>query len=178
MAILKVPIGQEDHMQGSQQSLVNLVEYGDYECPFCGLTYLVVKQLQKHYQDKLRFVFRHFPLTEIHPLAEIAAESAEFAASKGKFWEMHDLIYEHQKQLTAPFLLELAESLELSPLDLELAIKAQAFQPKIKSDFLGGVRSGVNGTPTFYINENRYDGSYETKDFIRAIDDVFAKSAC
>lgn len=177
MAILKVPISQEDHIQGSQQSVVTLVEYGDYECPFCGLAYPVVKQLQRHFQEKLRFVFRNFPLSEIHPLAEIAAETAEFAASKGKFWEMHDLLYEHQNQLSAPFLLELAESLNLSPLDLELAIKAHAFQPKIKSDFLGGVRSGVNGTPTFYINGNRYDGSYETEDLLKAIDEVFAKNS-
>ncbi|KAF3363008.1 putative Membrane protein [Chlamydiales bacterium STE3] len=144
MAILKVPVIAEDHVQGSPNATVTLIEYGDYECPFCGLAFLMIKQLQKHFGEQLRFVFRNFPLTDIHPYAAISAEIAKFAAEHNKFWEMHDLLYGNQKSFTGPFLVELAKRLELSEVELEKAMKTHLYQPKIKSAFLGGVRSGVN----------------------------------
>lgn len=170
MATLKIPVSNEDHIQGNVNAPVILLEYGDYECPYCGYAYLIVKRVQKHFAEKLCFVFRNFPLNEIHPHAELAAESAEFANTKGRFWEMHDLLYENQDRLSLPTLIELTTSLELSSKELEESLANRTFQVKIRNDFLGGVRSGVNGTPTFFINNERYNGSFEYDDLVAAID--------
>lgn len=175
MSILKVPVTPEDPIQGHEDALITLVEYGDYECPYCGMAYPVIKKIQKHFKDQLRFVFRNFPLTEIHPHAEMAAEAAEFADQYDRFWEMHDLIYENQSNLSKPFLLELGERLRLSVPELESAIDRHLFQDKIRKDFLGGVRSGVNGTPTFFINDHRYDGSFEYNELVAALESVLIK---
>lgn len=170
MPTLKVPVTPKDHIQGDEHALVTLVEYGDYECPFCGMVYPVIKALQKHYGKKLRFVFRNFPLLEAHPHAEMAAEAAEYAGDHGRFWDMHDQIYENQQDLEPELLLQLAEYLELSVDDLEAAIEDKAYEAEIKKDFMGGVRSGVNGTPTFFINDERYNGSYDYESLVSAID--------
>jgi len=170
MATLKVPVKPTDHIQGSKNALVTLVEYGDYECPYCGRAYPIVKRVQKHFGDRLAFVFRNFPLNEMHPNAEVAAEAAEFAAAHGKFWEMHDGIYENQSALGVPFLLELAESLTLSAEDLSTALTDHQYAQRVRDDFLGGARSGVNGTPTFFIDAQRNDGSFEFEDLVAAID--------
>jgi protein-disulfide isomerase len=172
MSILKVPVSDEDHIQGEDNSAITLIEYGDYECPYCGLAYPIVKQLQKHFNRELRFVFRNFPLAEVHPYAKAAAETAEFADSSERFWEMHDLIYENQADLSLPMLIELTEKLELPVLELELAIEKQIYEPKIRKDFLGGVRSGVNGTPTFFINDHRYNGPITLEDLVSVIDSI------
>src|SRR3984885_5434220 len=118
MARLSIPISAEDHRQGDLDAEVSLVEFGDYECPSCGLAYPIVKRLQKHFGKRLLFVFRNFPLTQMHPLAEPAAEAAEFAAAHGKFWEMHDLLYESQDRLDDALLLELTQKLHLDPAEL------------------------------------------------------------
>jgi protein-disulfide isomerase len=175
MASLKVPVSRADHIQGSENAPITLVEYGDYECPFCGAAYYVIKQLQKHFGKQLRFVFRNFPLTQIHPYAEIAAEAAEFAGLNNQFWEMHDLIYENQSSLNGPFLLELGTALGLDARELAKAIETRAFEDKIKNDFLGGVKSGVNGTPTFFINGERYNGSYEYPELEAALESLLVK---
>lgn len=169
MSTLKIPVNNEDHIQGKLNASVILVEYGDYECPYCGYAYLIVKRLQKHFAEKLCFVFRNFPLNEIHPHAELAAESAEFANTHGRFWEMHDLLYEHQDRLSLPTIIELTTTLGLSATELEEALANRTFQTKIRDDFLGGVRGGVNGTPTFFINSERYNGSFEYDDLLAAI---------
>jgi len=167
---LKFPINSKDHVQGSSRATITLVEYGDYECPYCGQAYPVVKQLQKHYGDQLRFVFRNFPLSEMHPNAESAAEAAEFAATQGLFWEMHDLIYENQRFLSVPFLLKLGKELQLDSADLEEAIAEKAYETKIHEDFLSGVKSGVNGTPTFFINNQRHNGNFDLESLMAAIE--------
>ena len=174
MASLKVPVTAADHIQGNEEAPVTLLEYGDYECPHCGHAHPIVKQVQRHYGDRLRFVFRNFPLTEIHPLAEPAAEAAEFAGVHGKFWEMHDAIYDNQERLSLPLLPELADELGLSRNNVRVALAEHEFQPKIKHDFMGGVRSGVNGTPTFFINGVRHDGAFEFEDLVAAIDAALA----
>jgi protein-disulfide isomerase len=161
MATLKVPVTSSDHIQGEEHAAITLVEYGDYQCPHCGHAHPIIKRVQKHFGKQLRFVFRNFPLNEIHPQAEIAAESAEFAATQDRFWEMHDAIFENQKDLSLPFLLQLAEKLKLSSGDLEQALAREQFAARVKEDFLGGVRSGVNGTPTFFINGQRHDAAPE-----------------
>ncbi len=169
MSILKIPVTVEDHIQGDKNAPLTLVEYGDYECPYCGAAYPIVKQIQKHFGKRLRFIFRNFPLVESHPHAGIAAMTAEFAATHNKFWEMHDILYENQEALDLPDLLLYAKSLGLPEASLQHAIQNQIFADKIKKDFLGGVRSGVNGTPGFFINGNFYKGSFEYEDLLAAL---------
>src|SRR4029077_14754840 len=115
MTTLKIPVGPADHIQGDANAPCTLVEYGDYECPYCGSAYPIVKRIQKHFGKRIRFVFRNFPLNEMHPHAESAAESAEFAAAHGKFWEMHDALFENQGRLASPLYLDLARELNLAP---------------------------------------------------------------
>src|SRR5437879_10742828 len=148
MATLKTPVTSDDYIQGNPDAPVTLLEYGDYECPYCGAAYPIVKALQAEYEGDLRFVFRNFPLTQIHPLAEPAAETAEFAGVHQQFWEMHDAIYENQERLSIPTLFELADALELDNAALRRALETHEFLPRIRRDFLSGVQSGVNGTPT------------------------------
>jgi protein-disulfide isomerase len=168
--MLKVPVTAEDHIRGPKNAPVTLVEYGDYECPHCGRAHPIVEAVREHFGDTLRFVFRHFPLKEVHPHAEAAAEAAEYAGAHGRFWEMHDGIYENQDRLGLPLLFALAETLRLSEAALHQALVTGQFEPKVRADFLGGVRSGVNGTPTFFINDRRHDGPYEFEFLAAAIE--------
>lgn len=172
MAKLKVPVGPADHAQGPAEAPVTLVEYGDYECPHCGHAYPIVKALQKRFGSQLRFVFRNFPLREIHPNAEAAAETAEFAATQDKFWEMHDLIYENQQDLSDELLADLAKRLRIDARELARALETGEFAERVKKDFSGGVRSGVNGTPTFFINGQRHDADFEPSTLGRAISEA------
>jgi protein-disulfide isomerase len=168
--MLKVPVTAGDHLQGDPQAPIVLVEYGDYECPHCGHAYPIIQRVQKHFGKRVAFVFRNFPLNEIHPNAEPAAETAEFAAAHQRFWEMHDAIFENQESLSPEFLLELAQRLGLPVPDLGAALESGQFTAHVKKDFVGGVRSGVNGTPTFFINDQRHDGAFEFDDLVAAID--------
>src|SRR6202790_466039 len=170
MANLKVPVTSDDHIQGNEDAAVTLMEYGDYECPHCGSAYFIVKQVQKHYGPDLRFVFRNFPLAEIHPHAESSAEAAEFAGANDSFWEMHDGIYENQQRLNTTLLFELAGIIGLSVTGLRHALATHEYAPKVRQDFLGGVRCGVNGTPAFFINGMRHDRAYDFEDLTSAID--------
>jgi protein-disulfide isomerase len=170
--MLKNQVSPDDHIQGRTNALITLVEYGDYQCPYCGLAYPIVKALQNHFDDQLCFVFRNFPLTEVHPLAEPAAECAEFAATQNRFWEMHDLLYENQGRFNHPLFQELGQILKLPVEDLEQAIENKAFESKIRKDFIGGVKSGVNGTPTFFMNEQRYNGPVEFQSMVSAIESL------
>jgi protein-disulfide isomerase len=167
--MLKTLVSADDHVQGDLKAPVILLEYGDYQCPHCGHAYPIVKAVQKHFGTKLAFAFRNFPLNEIHPYAEAAAETAEFAGANGKFWGMHDAIFENQGELGNALFFALAEKLKLSPDLLQEALADGDFRARVKHDFLGGVRSGVNGTPTFFINGERNDGSFELEDLIAAI---------
>jgi protein-disulfide isomerase len=170
MATLKVPVTQHDHVRGPANAAITLVEYGDYECPHCGLAHPIVNAVRQYFARQLRFVFRHFPLVQIHPNAETAAESAEFAGAHGRFWEMHDGIYENQDRLGLPLLFDLARGLGLSELELQSALQRGEYEPKVRADFHGGVRSGVNGTPSFFINGQRHDGSYAFDELVAAIE--------
>jgi protein-disulfide isomerase len=178
MATLKAPVTSEDHAQGPENAEVTLVEYGDYECPYCGHAYPVVQQVQKQFGKRLRFVFRNFPLSEMHPHAEAAAEVAEFAGAQGKFWEMHDKLYENQERLGEALYLDLAEKLKLSTTALRQALEQRTCEARVRTDFKGGARSGVNGTPTFFINGHRHDGSFGFGTLLSAIQAMgTAKSA-
>jgi protein-disulfide isomerase len=170
MATLKVTVNESDHIQGEINAPITLAQYGDYQCPGCRQAYPIVKQVQQHFGKKLRFVFRNFPLNEIHPFAEVAAETAEFSGAHNKFWEMHDLIYENQDQLGIPLLLELAAFLKLDQNELKIALQNGIYRGKVKSDFLSGIHSGVPGTPTFFINNKIHNGSYSFEDLVAAIE--------
>jgi protein-disulfide isomerase len=177
MSTLKVAVTSKDHAQGDPEAPVTLVEYGDYECPHCGRAYPIVKQLQKHFGKRLRFVFRNFPLNQSHPHAEGAAESAEFAAAHRKFWQMHDLLFENQERLSDVLYLEIAKSLGLEALDLRKALETSEFAERVRSDFTGGVHSGVNGTPTFFVNGKRHDASFAYEDLTEAINSELSRVA-
>lgn len=170
--MLILPVTEADHIQGDKNASITLVEYGDYECPYCGLAYVVVKRIQKHFASRLRFVFRNFPLADSHPHAVNAAITAEYAAKYHKFWEMHDLLYENQENLEINNLQAYAKSLQLDEKELLNAIESEKFADKIRDDFMGGVRSGVNGTPTFFINGKRHNGSFEYDSLLEALNSV------
>ncbi len=168
---LTVPLAPEyDHLEGPVNAALTLVEYGDYQCPYCGAAYPEVKRVQKTLGSELRFVFRNFPLTNIHEYALNAAETAEAAAAQGKFWEMHDFLYEHQDTLgDHTKALGYARKIGLNTQKFEREIAQHVYQKRIKEDFSGGVRSGVNGTPTFYVNGIRHDGEAVAKALIEAL---------
>ncbi len=168
---LVVPVTPErDHIQGPVNAPLTLVQYGDYQCPYCGVAYSEVKRVQKELGSELRFVFRNFPMTNMHEFAMNAAETAEAAAAQGKFWEMHDFLYEHQDTLgDHSKALGYAKKLGLDTQRFEREIAQHVHQKRIKEDFDGGVRSGVNGTPTFYINRVRHDGDAVAKDLLKAL---------
>ncbi len=169
--VLAVPVDEgRDHIQGAADAPVTLVEYGDYQCPYCGAAYPIVKELQDRMGERLQFVFRNFPITTSHPNAEQAAEAAEAAAAQGRFWEMHDLLYENQRRLADEDLHAYADQLGLDVdlFDKELAEHVHA--PRVREDFMGGVRSGVNGTPSFYINGVRHDDSYDLETLLAALE--------
>ncbi len=161
MATLTQPVSAHDHSEGPVEAPLTLVEYGDYQCPYCGAAYPLVKRLQKKLGKKLRFVFRNFPLTESHPYALIAAQAAEAAALQGKFWEMHDLLFEEQNLLKPEIIPSWAKRIGLNLEQFESNIKQGVVEKRIKEDRQSGIRSGVNGTPTFFINGTRHDGPHD-----------------
>jgi len=163
------PVGPDDHAQGPADAPVTLVEYGDFQCPYCGAAYPVVRAVQKVMGTRLRFVFRNFPLKQIHPNAEHAAEVAEAAATKDRFWQMHDLLFENQRTLGDAHLLEYAERAGLEPAWVAQTLEEGTYARKVSKDFRSGVRSGVNGTPTFFINGMRYDGAADAESMIEAL---------
>lgn len=168
---LVIPVDNErDHIEGPVNAALTLVEYGDYQCPYCGAAYPEVQKVQKELGAKLRFVFRNFPLTNIHEFAMNAAETAEAASSQGKFWPLHDFLYEHQATLgDQSVALAYAEKLGLDTQRFEREIAQHVNQKRIRNDFMGGVKSGVNGTPTFYVNGTRHDGDAIAKALVDAL---------
>jgi protein-disulfide isomerase len=169
-ARLTLPVSERDHSQGPENASVTLVEYGDFECPYCGAAYPIVKQVQQRLGNRLRFVFRNFPLSNIHPHAQHAAEAAEAAGAQGKFWQMHDTLYEHQQALNDRHLIQYATDLGLDSERFERDLASHAFAGRVREDFMSGVYSGVNGTPTFFINGVRHDGAYDLETLIAAIE--------
>jgi protein-disulfide isomerase len=160
---LKPPVGPEDHSHGRSHAAIVLVEYGDYECPHCGRAYRVLQHVLQELGEDVRFVFRNFPLTEVHPHAEAAAEAAESVAVRGgeeAFWTMHDLIYENQDALQHDDLIEYAQAAGVGPLEVADDLASGAMRERVRRDFRSGGRSGVNGTPTFFVNGRRFDGNW------------------
>jgi|SRR4051812_7429843 protein-disulfide isomerase len=163
---LRPPVSEKDHIQGNPNASIELVQYGDYQCPYCWKAYPIVKRLQASLGDNLKFIFRNFPLTKVHPHAKIASLASEAAALQHKYWEMHDMLYEQHKDLRYEAILSYAIGLGLD-LDLfEKDIKSSVLEEKVDGDFLGGLRSGVNATPTFFINGEKYTESWEENNLL------------
>jgi protein-disulfide isomerase len=156
-------------MQGLTNAPITLLEYGDFQCPYCGAAYPIVKELQKAFAKELRLVFRNFPLTNVHEFALSAAVAAEAAGRQQRFWEMHDLIFEHQSRLSPRVWIEFAQSLKLNVPVFKMDLQDQKLEQKVEADFESGVRSGVNGTPSFFINDKKYEGSYDFRSLADAI---------
>ena len=162
-------INEHDHVQGTDDAPVTLIEYGDFECSYCGAAYPIIKEIQEQAGDRLRFVFRRFPLAQMHPHAEKAAEASEAAAAQGEFWEMHDTLYEHQDRLGLNSLVRYAGELDLDTDRFDRELREGVHENQVRKDFMSGVRSGVNGTPTFFINGKRFDGDWQSGELLEAI---------
>lgn len=173
---LRPPVSGEDHIQGSVHAAVELVEYGDYQCPHCGRAYPIIKRVQAALGDSLKFVFRNFPLNEAHPQAFIAAVAAEAAGRQNAFWEMHDIIFENQESLERLPFGDFAKTLGLDTVKFEEDLADPALASKVEADFDSGIRSGVNGTPSFFINGIRYDESWEEKRLLEKLKKSLVKS--
>ena len=166
---LVLPVGPRDHVRGPATAYLTLLEYGDYECTHCGAAYPVVEDVRRRMGRKLRFVYRHFPLTNIHPHAEQACQAVEAAGAQGRFWEMHDALFANQDALEFDDLVSYAAALGLDVVRFERDIDRGAYTSRIREDFMSGVRSGVNGTPTFFVNDARYDGPGDVESLILAL---------
>lgn len=152
---LKNHISEADHHLGSLYAPIKLLEYGDFECPYCSMTLPIVDRLLSEFKSKICFVYRHFPLSRIHPLAELAALASEAADRQGKFWPMHHLLFDDQDMLSAEHINELAETLRLDLDRFQQDLKSTELHEHLRRDFMGGIRSSVNSTPTFYLNDLR-----------------------
>ena len=176
IARLAVPVNERDHSLGPSNAPVTLVEYGDFECPHCGRAHPIVQGIRRYMGEQLRFVFRHFPLAEAHPNAQSAAEAAEAAGAQGRFWEMHDILFRNQAALEPENLLLYAARVGVDAQRVARELVAGTWTKKVRDDFRGGVRSGVNGTPTFFVNGVRYDGNWaDAAEFVQVLTDVAAK---
>lgn len=162
-------MSERDHVKGPRDATVTLVQYGDFDCPSCGDAYAMLNRVQDQLGTQLRIVFRHFPLTEMHPYAEKAAEAAEAAGEQGTFWRMHDLLYENQEDLSHQALVEYADRLDLDVDRFEREIEEGVHEERIERDVTSGVNSGVDGTPTFFIDGERYDGPLEYQPLLLAL---------
>lgn len=177
MTQLTPAINSIDHLYGNSNAILELVEYGDYECPYCGRAYPFVKEIKNKLGSDIKFVFRNFPLTKVHPHAFAAALATEAAAIQGKFWEMHDLVFENQQTLNDENILLLAVKLELDTEQFKNDIQRKDLADKVENDFYSGMRSGVNRTPTFFINGIKYDGHLSDNQLLTYLESILAETA-
>jgi protein-disulfide isomerase len=165
----KLPDPKRDHLQGAIDAPIALLEYGDYECPFCGEVQPIVREIQRRLGNNLCFAFRHFPMSNVHLHAEHAAEAAEAAGEQGIFWPMHETLFANQDALDDESLAEYAAALGLNEMRLIQEVISGAHAERILEDFKSGVRAGVNGTPCFFINGERYDGARVLEPLLAAV---------
>ena len=161
MSQLTKPVDEKDHFEGQADAPIILVEYGDYQCPHCGAAYPVIKKIQETFETQIKFVFRNFPLSESHPMAFAAAVATEAAALQDKFWEMHDIIFENQRGMSNEALFRMAKQIGLDVEQFSNDIQKDTLSDKVEADFERGIRSGVNGTPSFFVNGTKFDGGSE-----------------
>jgi protein-disulfide isomerase len=155
---LAVPVGERDHVRGPASAEVTLVEYGDFECPYTRRARPVVRRLRQDFGDRLLFVFRNFPLARMHPHAETAAEAAEAAADQDQYWEMHDMLFDNQRALEVGDLRRYAERLGLDMARFGRELAEHSHAHRVNEDLRSGLKSGVRGTPTFFVDGLRHDG--------------------
>lgn len=163
-----------DHMRGAPGATVTLVEYGDFQCPYCGDAYPVVQELLARFGDRLRFVFRHMPQADLHPRATAAAEAAEAAAAQGRFWEMHDRLFEHQSELSDAELRAHAEAIALDVERFDRELRDGVHAARVDEDYRSGVRSGTPSTPRFFVNGVIHLGSPSRAELEEAISEEIA----
>ncbi len=163
---MNVKLNDTDHVQGAENAPIVLIEYADYQCPYCGKSYYIIKKAQEKLGDKLKFVFRNFPITELHENAVSAAIAAEAAGKQGKFWEMHDMLFENQQYLNEYNIMEYAQKLNLDISRFESDYDSVDCVTKVQNDLNSGLELGVQGTPTFFINGQRFEGNWMDPDFI------------
>ena len=166
MKQLKLSINSNEHIWGNPNASLELVEYGDYECPYCGRAYPIVKDIQQKLDGDIKFVFRNFPLSKIHPHAFMAAVATEAAGLQGKFWEMHDIAFENQRSLDTENIIYFASLLGLDVDRFKEDIQERRLAEKVEKDFESGLRSGVNRTPTFFINGQKFEGDWSTGELL------------
>ncbi|MCU7727078.1 DsbA family protein [Actinoplanes sp. KI2] len=167
---LAVPVGDRDHVLGPEDAPVTLVEYGDFQCPYCARAHLIMQELLRRRTNQVRFAYRHFPLINIHPYAEPAAEAAEAAGARGRFWPVHDWLFANQDRLSPATLIAALTDLGLDGRSIAAEVQDHAFLDKVQSDFVSGIRSGVEGTPTFFINGMLYTGGHSLPELVTAVD--------
>ncbi len=166
---LTPPVSARDHTEGPASAASTLLEFGDYQCPYCGEAQRTIEAVQQRLGGHLRFAFRNFPLVDAHPYAEGAAEAAEAAAAQGKFWEMHDLLYDNQNALDQADLLRYAKQLDLDVDRFRQDVESHRYHERIKEDVQSGEESGIPGTPTFFINGELYQGSPDVDSMVAAL---------
>lgn len=170
-------VSKQDHVLGEANADVSLIEYGDFECPYCGAAYPVLKRVRERLGSKLQFVFRNFPIAESHPHAEHAAQAAESVAARGgaaAYWTMHDLLFEHQHRLDDESLAGYAERAGVDGALVLDDLREGRYRELVERSFLSGARSGVNGTPTLFIDRIRYDGPRDEETLVAALELVAA----
>jgi Na+:H+ antiporter, NhaA family len=179
VATLSPPVDPaRDHVRGDPDAPVTLVEYGDFQCPYCGEAYPVVNELLERFGDQLLFVFRHMPLPDLHPRAPFAAEAAEAAGAQGRFWEMHDRLFEHQHQLTDAELRAHAEAVGVADAArFDADLRDRVYEARVAEDFESGSRSGVPSTPRFFVNGLIHLGSASYPELLEAISEELEVSA-
>ena len=171
---LTSPVTPRDHILGPSDAPITLVEYGDYECPHCRLVHRIIKQLQERLGDQLRYIYRHLPVATVHAHARLAAEAAEAAAAQGKFWEMHDALFSHD-DLDEARILQHAADIGLDMAQFRHDLTQHTYADRVQEDFRSGIRSGANGTPTFFINDERYDGAWDLESLLETIEKPLGK---
>jgi protein-disulfide isomerase len=169
-ARLRVPVTETDHARGPAEAPVTIVEYADFQCRFCGAAYPNLAEVLRQRADTVRLVYRHFPIANVHPYAESAAEAAEAAGRRNRFWQLHDWLFEHQDQLDPVHLSLGVEQLGLPPDEIRAELGRQAHADRVRRDFVGGIRSGVTATPTLFVNGSRHDGGYDLAELLAAVD--------
>ena len=174
---LAMPVSSADHILGPAHAAVTVVEYGDFQCPNCKQAAPAVKLLLQRFHGRMRFVYRHFPLQEVHPHALQAALAAEAAAAQGKFWAMHDLLFENQAHLELPALHRYAERLELDMARYEAEMADQRYLQRVRENIESGARSGVRGTPGFFVNQRIEDVSFGMQRLFAAVEAELARGA-
>jgi protein-disulfide isomerase len=175
-ALLSVPVGPDDHSRGPLDAKLTVVEYGDYQCPYCGQAYPIVEKLMTTFSDTMRIVFRNLPLVDMHPHAEAAAEVAEAVGLQGKFWEIHDALFENQRDLSDAALLRYVADVGADAKKATADIADGGPRQRVEADFESAIRSGANGTPTFFVNGVRFDGSWKYEPFSEYLTQVLDRS--